>query len=1620
MGMDSLRFFTYGTLSSIFEFHSYISDTVPFYINNARDRVLHHNIFGTVENFLSIVATDLGLTLFTLFHTSNSYGAIATLLKSMQLFGIRVTQNPNYSLSISVINIIKSYFTELDCLPNLATASGTPTPTMSFMDFLNSNWKTLINSVHDKRFSYVFRLLAIFIITPLSSLAGFSVTTSSFDSYYTSFIGFITKHKELNFVTWVVELLIHFSSSCVNYFSTGDFLSSFSAIDKVTDWCESSTWLLDNEHNTSLSLDKDNPDLMDINFMKKLELTIAEGESLFKDDPIVSTRSYVSSTIKSDLTLLKSLLHRRRTIATIYAESREPLGILVYGIPGCGKSLISDIIFSTYASYRGIMGGREGIYNVTTFKEFWDGLLNSHWGLLLDDLGKEAPELGDSSALSIIIDVINGVGSIANMAHLEDKGKVALNFELVLGTTNVEHLNARAYYSVPMAIHRRFPIIIEVVVKPDFANADGSINRHAIAKYKRRNGLSLHSHVDAHTFIVKNPAFDSSVKFCPNVVGTFETYADLLQYLLPVFEFHHTEQTANVVARKKIYNSDICPKCNILRFVCGCPSNELVIVPVVPVTSSGIWSLIPPSAIANVTSYFRGLLMLSPIPGADLAMNLSYNWGGFVGGFTYVQLFLSGLNWYARRQGYYTICRSCLRTHIKCDLFSRNCQRRAGCNVHYPMEPDTVIRRFVDWRARTACGFADWRFNCGIGIGFIGISYYFKTRFSPKILRNKLRAKVFDEIKSTLSPEFVKSAAIAQLKSLKRSCISSNRGLQFVIAIGSFCAAGRAFVVLSRLYSNIPTSSSGVAPSVLKKTNAIDIDLSSKTPKATSYDTTNSNWLNSYRLPTLSQHGDKSRTILFSDFAKLVDSRICAIGLLETGSVTQLDSLAGQVGQYGILFHENLLLINKHFLTENMVPSSKYLLSVHLRGQDMVANKIRQIVSLSDFTTSSRDFCVVTLADLHPKSSLIPYFMRNYPSGSHPGMLLTVRQKLDCYTFEPEQCRMSTSGPEGFIDDLMIRFTSKITKGMCGLPLLIEGPQENVIVGPVCAGVPGADDGFALPITQDELRDLLTSHYSESCPVASSGYNLPVLTPVHPKSIFRFMTPDKSGSVYGSYTKNIATDKPSVKRSFNYDRIQAVYGPVDFIIPDLRTGMVTGRSWYSPYSNNICKRMLTNHPLDYSLVKICANHFGERFKSIALSEYLYPLSLHDSLNGIQGLTGINLMTLNTSAGFPLNGKKSDYVTRLSDQDPYTFTPEFKTHLDDVVSYLSQGKRYNFIFKAALKTEEPVKPAKHVKGKYRVFMVCPMALALLTRKYFLTFTRLFMLFKEESESSVGISERSPDWTYIASIMKKHPNYFDGDFSSFDAYTPKGIIIACFDLLIKLALMSGNYSSQDITIMKVLAVEITYFYCCVRGVLCSFSRSNASGHSLTTLINGMVNSILMRICWWLEFGDLTAYDDNFALITLGDDQICSVSNLFSAFNVLTVQKHMRTLGMIYTPADKDEEDPPPFIPFEDLSFLQRKFVKHTGFKYYRAPLRRISITRSLSFEATKSPISSMQHCFEVLNNSIFESSQFSLREQQDFVAKAQLVYEADLKSNPALGPLVTIDQILEQWDYLTVRD
>ena len=126
------------------------------------------------------------------------------------------------------------------------------------------------------------------------------------------------------------------------------------------------------------------------------------------------------------------------------------------------------------------------------------------------------------------------------------------------------------------------------------------------------------------------------------------------------------------------------------------------------------------------------------------------------------------------------------------------------------------------------------------------------------------------------------------------------------------------------------------------------------------------------------------------------------------------------------------------------------------------------------------------------------------------------------------------------------------------------------------------------------------------------------------------------------------------------------------------------------------------------------------------------------------------------------------------------------------------------------------------------------------------------------------------------------------------------------------------------------------------------------------------------------------------------------------------------MIYTPADKDEEDPPPFIPFEDLSFLQRKFVKHTGFKYYRAPLRRISITRSLSFEATKSPISSMQHCFEVLNNSIFESSQFSLREQQDFVAKAQLVYEADLKSNPALGPLVTIDQILEQWDYLTVRD
>jgi len=121
----------------------------------------------------------------------------------------------------------------------------------------------------------------------------------------------------------------------------------------------------------------------------------------------------------------------------------------------------------------------ENSYTRTPDEEYWSGFKGAkQWYVILDDLARERKNQiiqGNSLSLKEIITIVNSVGIATNQASLEDKGCIPLLPKLVVATTNQKDLHAHLAVNEPGAILRRFPFVIEPIVKPEFLDNDGQI-----------------------------------------------------------------------------------------------------------------------------------------------------------------------------------------------------------------------------------------------------------------------------------------------------------------------------------------------------------------------------------------------------------------------------------------------------------------------------------------------------------------------------------------------------------------------------------------------------------------------------------------------------------------------------------------------------------------------------------------------------------------------------------------------------------------------------------------------------------------------------------------------------------------------------------------------------------------------------------------------------------------------------------------------------------------------------------------------------------------------------------------------------------------------------------------
>lgn len=260
----------------------------------------------------------------------------------------------------------------------------------------------------------------------------------------------------------------------------------------------------------------------------------------------------------------KEMITRKAAMAT----RKAPLGILLHGASGIGKSQIMWILYAHHCAVRGLNPSKEFCYSRMPGDEFWPNFTSSMHTTIIDDMACMHPTLGLDASVSEMVFLVNNVAHVTNQAKLEDKGKIPFMCELLLATTNTLHLNAHAYYAHPVAVARRLTNIT-VKLKAQYATAAGRLDE---SKLPINNG----GYMDIWTFTIHEVV--STVDHKPQypIKHEFGDIYTFLAWFTEHIKHHNLSQEAAMTVADDTVKLPKCALCFLPDAFCSCDVGELV------------------------------------------------------------------------------------------------------------------------------------------------------------------------------------------------------------------------------------------------------------------------------------------------------------------------------------------------------------------------------------------------------------------------------------------------------------------------------------------------------------------------------------------------------------------------------------------------------------------------------------------------------------------------------------------------------------------------------------------------------------------------------------------------------------------------------------------------------------------------------------------------------------------------------------------------------------------------------------------------------------------------------------------------------------------------------------
>jgi hypothetical protein len=1231
-------------------------------------------------------------------------------------------------------------------------------------------------------------------------------------------------------------------------------------------------------------------------FLGNLQDAIDQGRTIVKYEKEKST----VAGIKRLLSELEIIQAGEFTKKAARASRDAPFSILYYGGSSLAKSTLQDLTHLHFAKTHDLPADDEYKYTRIAADEYFSGFMSQMWSIIIDDIANLNPNLGLDPSMGEVLQLRNNAAYCPPQADLADKGKTPVICDLLQASTNTKHLNAHAYYNNPLAILRRWNLVVTVTLKPEYSLLVGG----QIPEPEKRmlDGskvppLSEGEYPDMWEFVVEQAVADSKStrelqipKFV-HVLTTDNIYEYMAFISRTSLEFREQQKrmrTSGEVMKRTV----VCKTCFKPQSRCECGAGEK--------QSSEIYlgaaALAATCASVPVLTKFAGRFMRSKkkqIRGAatdaatDVARDVIKNLTGDA-----KKMVIPHLVDFLTKEGVINE-----QNNISSPEESEMMDRLLALNL--PSVPKEswleIIRR--------------------------------KVNDLPGCDRLAMEARLVGAMMRRIGRHSKRFLRKLEQDSLGRVVVHQVVGaFAMILAIS---AAGRLAVWLfgkkkkgkKQADEKVAGFTVDEQPNPWYKDNFI--------PAERDFGPLTSSWKSLPKeqvIRRIARNTMYVRSVYVGEDGKRRGNKFRILGL------------GGQ-----------LFVTNKHSIPVETVRMF-VIQSPQLEG---VSENFAVSLHPGDFwyPADNEDLVFFRIRCIPPRASLEGLLVSQYFTTFCDGVIVTREEDGTSGSLAIKALHNAVERVGD--DDEVVGFSGqceRITKaGECGSPYVGFPPMGPVILGfHTIGGYTNTAICIHLPLEMvEEARVKLDAELVEppmfKVPRAQVQSDEQILEDLHPKSVFRFIEKG-TASVYGSAKFHRSGGRSHVTKTYIHDDMLELGYENKFGAPVL--------NHWQPWRQAAIDIMSQQHTVNAQIVDECAQAFLEdilrELPEGALDE-VRMLSVDEAVNGLPGVKYIDRMNLNSSMGFPWNKSKRNFCEDLGEfqfwRSYIKMSPEIQREVARIRESYRNGVRVMPIFRGHQK-DEVVSEAKVKAKKTRIFSGGNGPLAIVMRQYYLALIRVIQQNKTVFEAAPGTNATSVEWCHFYHWLTEFGEDWmvAGDFKYFDKNQDPVFMLAAFWILERILIKAGfpyEVMEEIITNKYDICFPVTEF----NGDFVGFWGSNPSGQILTVILNCIVNSLYMRYAWKTSGNNVREFRKFVRLLTYGDDNVIGINPEFKdVFNHCVIQAELAKIGVIYTMADKEAESVP-FLHASQISFLKRSWVFNPDVGSYVARLEHDSIAKSL---------------------------------------------------------------------------